>query len=92
MPKFKAGKIYMTIGIDNALKQNKGFFKEIIGCFEKYLTGNWGNLTESDMEANNIALTNGERILGAYNTSQGKVYIITECDRSTTTILFANEY
>lgn len=44
------------------------------------------------MEANDIALTNGERILGAYNTSQGKVYIITECDRSTTTILFADEY
>ena len=42
---------------------------------------------------NDNALRNGnDRILAAYDTSEGKVYIITEHDRSATTILFADEY
>ena len=89
---FKTGNFYMTIGIDNAIKQDNNYFKELVKCFEKYLTCDWGDLTEEDIIANERALINGNRILGAYDTSQGKVYIITEWDRSTTTILFANEY
>ena len=92
MLRFKTGNFYMTIGIDNAIKQDNNYFKELVKCFEKYLTCDWGDLTEEDIIANERALINGNRILGAYDTSQGKVYIITEWDRSTTTILFANEY
>ena len=92
MLRFKTGNFYMTIGIDNAIKQDNNYFKELVKCFEKYLTCDGGDLTEEDIIANERALINGNRILGAYNTSQGKVYIITEWDRSTTTILFANEY
>ena len=92
MLSFKTGKIFMTIGIDNAIKQSNSYFKEIVKCFEKYITKDWGDLTEEDITANEIALINGDRILGAYNTSLGKIYIITEADRSLTTILFATEY
>jgi hypothetical protein len=46
-----------------------------------------------DMQSNDDAVKTGnDRILAAYNTSEGKVYIITEWDRSYTTLLFANEY
>ena len=92
MLRFKTGNFYMTLGIDNAIKQNNNYFKELVRCFEKYLKCDWGDLTEEDITANERALINGDRILGAYNTSQGKVYIITEADRSVTTILFATEY
>ena len=44
-------------------------------------------------ETNDNALRNGnDRILAAYNTSEGKIYIITEHDLSYTTILFTHEY
>lgn len=92
MFRFKTGNFYMTIGINNAIKQSNDYFNELVKCFERYLKCDWGDLTEADIIANERALINGNRILGAYNTSQGKVYIITEADRSYTTILFATEY
>ena len=82
----------MTSGIDCAVNEDKHYYKELINCFEKYLTCDWGVLCEEDKLANEDALINNERLLAAYLTSQGKIYIITERDRSCTTILFANEY
>ena len=90
--KFEIGKVCMTSGIDNAINENKKYYIELINCFEKYLTGDWGDLCEQDKQANEDALINNERLLASYLTSKGKVYIITERDRSCTTILFANEY
>lgn len=92
MLKFELGKVCMTSGIDYAIKEDKNYYKELITCFEKYITGNWGDLCEEDKQANEDALINNERLLASYLTSKGKVYIITERDRSCTTILFANEY
>ena len=39
-----------------------------------------------------VRYLNGNRVLAAYNSTKGKIYIITEHDRSYTTLLFANEY
>ena len=75
-----------------ATKEDIKYHTELITCFEKYITGNWGDLCEEDKQANEDALINNERLLASYLTSKGKVYIITERDRSCTTILFANEY
>ena len=50
-------------------------------------------MCDEDKEMNDKALgTGAARVLAAYDTSEGRVYIITEQDRSYTTILFANEY
>ncbi len=92
MLKFDLGKIYMTSGIDNEIKKDNKYIKELINCISKYLTGNWGDLEDYDKKANENALKNNERLLGSYSTSKGKVYLITEWDRSSTTIMFANEY
>lgn len=92
MPMFNTGQLYKTNGINYAISQDKNYIKELISCFEKYLTGNWGDIEEDDKIANEQALLNNERLLGSYLTSKGKVYIITECDRSKTTVLFAEEY
>lgn len=92
MPRFSTGILCKTNGIDYAISEDDDYIKELIDCFEKYLTGNWGDLEEADKIANEQALLNNERLLGAYLTTKGKVYIITEWDRSCTTILFAEEY
>lgn len=90
--KFETGKVCMTSGIDRAINEEKHYYKELINCFEKYLTGDWGDLCEEDKKLNEDAIINNERILGAYPTSKGRIYIITERDRSYTTILFVSEY
>jgi len=53
----------------------------------------WGNLGQEDWQANNEALKRGERLLSAYETaSKIKFWIITEADRSYTTILLPGDY
>jgi len=55
--------------------------------------GDWGELTPSDWQANEHAVKHGLRVLSAYTLRTGeKIWIITEADRSTTTILLPEEY
>ena len=81
----------MTSGIAEAIKQ-PGFYKEIMECLDKFTSHDWGNLCDEDKESNDYALTHEERIVAKYDTTQGNIYIITEWDRSVTTILFTDEY
>ena len=87
------GQTVMTRGIVTAIKENKSFAAEVVESFSRYVKYDWGDLCNEDKQMNTSALENNDdRILAAYNTSQGKIYIITEWDRSATTILFADEY
>lgn len=86
------GEIYMTRGIDDAIRENPGFEAEVRQAFLRYLNCDWGDLCQDDIDLNTQALATGERILALYTTSEGKIYIITEWDRSVTTILFTDEY
>ena len=59
--------------------------------------GEWGDLCADDKEANEVALTNGERILSKYHVvaasgTRVSIYVITEWDRRITTILLTEEY
>lgn len=82
----------ITKGIDNAMKESKTFVKEIDDACGKYIKKDWGNLCEEDRVVNEDAIKYGGRVFASYNTVKGKIYIITEADRSVTTILFADEY
>lgn len=86
------GKLFMTCGIAAAIKENPMFGVEVQKAFIRYLAHDWGDLCQEDIDLNTEALKVGERILASYKTSKGKVYVITEWDRSVTTILFADEY
>lgn len=87
------GKLVMTQGINNEVAKNEKFAKEISVCLKRYITCDWGEMCNEDKEMNDNALRTGTaRVLAAYDTSEGRVYIITEHDRSATTILFADEY
>lgn len=88
----KLGQLVMTRGIANAIEESPKFEFEIHRSFIRYFFQDWGELCQEDIALNIEALRNGHRILALYETSKGKVYIITEWDRSVTTILFAHEY
>ena len=58
----------------------------------RHAAGDWGELCAFDHRQNEIALREGYRVLSSYNVSAGRVWIITEADRSVTTILLPEEY
>ena len=93
MINYSLGKVVMTNGISSKMAENEEFSNEIANCFRRYIVCDWGELCDEDKEMNDKALRTGTaRVLAAYDTSEGRVYIITEQNRSYTTILFANEY
>jgi hypothetical protein len=66
---------------------------EIAEALRRHATGDDGVLDDEDKEANRLARAEGHRVLSAYLSKQGqKFWIITEWDRSATTILFPREY
>jgi hypothetical protein len=58
----------------------------------RHATGDWGELCAFDRRQNEIALREGLRVLSSYDVLAGRVWIITEADRSVTTILLPEEY
>ncbi|MFM0572960.1 hypothetical protein PQQ88_32300 [Paraburkholderia caledonica] len=59
----------------------------------RHIHGDWGDLSVEDQTANELALLTGRRLLSSYDLPGGrKVWIITEADRSVTTILLPDNY
>ncbi len=58
----------------------------------RHATGDWGELCEFDRRQNQIALREGLRVFSSYETIAGRCWVITEADRSVTTILLPEEY
>ena len=59
----------------------------------RHVGGDWGCVGEEDRRLNDEALLHGDRILSAYRTDRGvKLWVITEADRSSTTVLLPEEY
>lgn len=54
--------------------------------------GDWGELCPDDVEQNRRALADGSRLLSSYRVGEQKVWVITEADRSATTILLPEDY
>ena len=91
--KFIIGSLFMTHTINVTRVENTIFASELKNALDRYFSCDWGDLTDYDKQLNDSAVQSGEdRILAAYNTSEGKIYIITEWDRSYTTVLFSCEY
>ena len=66
---------------------------DIVQILAAHGAGEWGELDDEDKQANDAALVNGDRILSCYRAPDGeKVWVITEWDRSVTTILLPEDY
>lgn len=86
------GSMYMTAGVRDAIAYDDKFSKEVTQSIARYRCCDWGELCELDKKRNDEALIGYNRIFAAYETSKGKLWIITEPDKSATTILFPSEY
>ena len=90
LPKFSLGRIVATPGALEAVQEaNQNPFEFI----QRHQSGDWGELCEEDKRENEFSLKNGFRLLSADRTLHDvKVWIITEADRSVTTLLLPHEY
>ena len=88
--RFPPGRIVATPGALAALEEAG----ESPGIFlKRHLTGDWGEVDDHDRRENELSVVQGFRLLSAYTLSNGtKLWIITEADRSATTLLLPSEY
>jgi hypothetical protein len=82
-----------TNEIKNAIEKDPEFANVIRDCLWKYMRMDWGDTCKDDCKLNdNAVYYNDDRVVAKYKTNKGNIFIITECDRSATTIMFATEY
>ena len=85
--RFELGRIVATPGVLELVGHE--------GCFlliARHAGGDWGDLDGHDRRENERALRNGVRLLSAYDTAAGRVWIITEADRASACVLLPSEY
>ena len=88
--RFSLGLVYATPGALSAFEQAD---ESCIPFLKRHALCDWGDCCPEDREANNFALENGFRLFSVYHLTDGtKIWIITEADRSATTILLPEEY
>jgi len=91
--KFPMGHLVTTAGVADVAASNEPFAKLVRQSLQRHSQGDWGNLCEDDKKENEVSLQQGFRLLSAYEADGlPKIWIITEADRSVTTVLFPDEY
>ncbi|WP_175911622.1 hypothetical protein [Burkholderia sp. BCC1640] len=89
-PRFKLGRIFAT---PTALEVIADARVSIIDLLIRHMRGDWGDLSESDRQQNELSIDAGLRLLSSYVLSGGQtVWVITEWDRSSTTFLLPGDY
>ena len=89
-PLFDLGQLVATPGALAALEKTGQNAMEFLS---RHVSGDWGELPQEDKNENQLSLTKGFRLLSSYRTSSGdKIWVITEADRSHTTLLLPDEY
>jgi hypothetical protein len=83
------GRVLATPGALNLLRKSGGHPFNLLA---RHTTGDWGELCAFDLRQNEIALREGYRVLSSYPVGRECVWVITEADRSVTTILLPEEY
>jgi hypothetical protein len=88
--RFQLGQMVATPGALDALAEAG---QAAFGFIQRHQSGDWGDLSEEDKRENEFSVDKYLRIFSAYHTSKGeKLWVITEADRSVTTLLLPSEY
>jgi hypothetical protein len=93
--KFELGDLVVTRGVYEQMKADKMFNNFVTLSLGRYVNCDWGKTCKEDAKLNDEAVENNDgRILAVYicKKTNTKIWIITEADRSVTTVLFPEEY
>jgi len=88
---FPLGQIVATPGALSALGDERIGPETLLN---RHVTGDWGELSEGDRRENELSVKDGFRVLSSYKLPKTgvKLWVITEADRSVTTLLLPDEY
>jgi hypothetical protein len=87
-PKFPLGQVVITSNALHAIPP-----AEVNAALARHASGDWGELCKEDRELNEHSLQEGDRLLSAYTAKAApRFWIITEADRSVTTVLLPEDY
>jgi hypothetical protein len=88
--RFELGRVVATPGALRALEKAEQAPDVFL---DRHVNGDWGEVPEEDKQENAFSVEHGFRILSVYTTSAGdRIWILTEADRSATTIMLPSEY
>jgi hypothetical protein len=86
--KFPLGQVVATPNALDSLSQ-----PDILTALRRHAAGDWGDVSDEDRQENELSLEEGLRLLSVYRSAGGtKFWIITEADRSSTTVLLPEDY
>lgn len=89
-PMSELGALVITQGVDALMRAQR---LDPFHYFGRHMQGDWGDVCDEDRQLNEDALIDGNRLMSVYNVNaELKIWIITEADRSVTTILLPEEY
>ena len=86
-PKFPLGQVVITANAAQRLDP-----VAVREALRRHAAGDWGDIGPEDACENELALKEGFRLLSAYGTGEKRFWIITEADRSVTTVLLPENY
>jgi hypothetical protein len=66
--------------------------EHVLSALSRHVSGDWGDLCPEDTLANDTALDQGGRLFSAYGQDENRFWVITEADRSVTTVLLPEDY
>ena len=88
MPKFPLGKTVITANANAVLPE-----LDVLMALQRHHSGDWGDVDNQDRQMNDSSIHSGGRLVSIYKSVRGqKFYIITEWDRSVTTVLLPEDY
>ena len=91
-PKFPLGQIVATAGVAARMEEYPTFQTGVMQSLHRHSQCDWGDMDAEDCQTNEAALVYGSRVMSDYTIDGIRIWIITEADRSATTILFPDEY
>lgn len=89
-PKFNLGSIVATPSVLQVIEESGQSPNDFLS---RHVRGDWGEVCNEDKQLNDQALIDGDRLLSAYRTLKNvRIWVISEADRSATTLLLPEEY
>ena len=85
--RFPLGQVVITANARDTLPNSA-----VAAGLARHAVGDWGDLDDEDCRQNELALADGSRLFSAYGTGPERFWVITEADRSATTVLLPDDY
>lgn len=91
-PLFRLGQVVVTRAVHEWEIEDPSRYRAITHCIDRHQSGDFGKICKDDWDENVKAIQDGFRIFSTYEVEDRKLWIITEADRKSTTVLFPEDY